>query len=58
MKLMQGRKETLENVVVKPNLEGRKTIGNVEVHHNGLSFVSTKGYRVEIPFSNMKHAFF
>jgi nucleosome binding factor SPN SPT16 subunit len=58
LKHMQGRKETLENVVVKPNLEGRKTIGNLEIHHNGISYVSTKGYRVDVPFSNIKHAFF
>jgi nucleosome binding factor SPN SPT16 subunit len=53
-----GRRETLENVVIKPNLEGRKTIGNLEIHKNGISYVSTKGYRVDCPFSNIKHAFF
>jgi nucleosome binding factor SPN SPT16 subunit len=58
LQMIQGRKETLENVVIKPNLEGRKTFGNLEVHKNGVSYVSTKGFRVDIPFSNMKHAFF
>jgi nucleosome binding factor SPN SPT16 subunit len=56
--MISGRKETLENVVIKPNLEGRKTIGNLEIHKNGVSYVSAKGFRVDIPFSNMKHAFF
>jgi nucleosome binding factor SPN SPT16 subunit len=45
-------------VVIKPNLEGRKTIGDLEIHKNGVSYVSAKGFRVDIPFSNMKHAFF
>lgn len=58
LQMINGRRETLENVVVKPNLEGRKTIGNLEIHKNGVSYVSTKGIRVDCPFSNMKHAFF
>lgn len=58
LQTLSGRRETLENVVVKPNLEGRKTIGNLELHHNGLRYNSTKGIKVDIPFSNMKHAFF
>jgi len=32
LQTITGRKETLENVVIKPNLEGRKTIGNLELH--------------------------
>jgi nucleosome binding factor SPN SPT16 subunit len=48
----------LENVIIKPNLEGRKTIGNLELHQNGLRYVSTKGLKVEIPFGHIKHSFF
>ena len=44
--------------MVKPNLEGRKTIGNLELHQNGLRYGSAKGFKVDIPFSNIKHAFF
>lgn len=58
LQILPGRRETLENVVVKPNLEGRKTMGNLELHQNGLRYSSTKGIKVDIPFSNMKHAFF
>lgn len=54
----QGRREMLENVVIKPTLEGRKTIGNLEVHQNGVRYASSKGAKVDIPFSNIKHAFF
>ena len=58
LQVLQGRKECLENVVIKPNLEGRKTIGNLELHQNGVRYGSTKGYKVDILFSNIKHAFF
>jgi hypothetical protein len=27
-----GKKDFLENVIIKPNLEGKKTIGNLELH--------------------------
>lgn len=55
---MPGRRETLDNVIIKPNLESRKTVGSLEIHKNGLSYGSTKGARVDIVFSNIKHAFF
>lgn len=37
---------------------GKKTIGNLEVHQNGVRFASQKGHSVDVTFSNMKHAFF
>ena len=55
---IQGRKDMLENVVIKPTLEGRKTIGNLEIHSNGIRYASSKGLKVDITFSNIKHAFF
>lgn len=55
---MQGRREVLENVVIRPTVEGRKTIGNLEIHQNGVRYASSKGLKVDIPFSNIKHAFF
>ena len=58
LQMISGRRDVLENVIIKPNLEGRKSIGNLEIHKNGVSYVSTKGFRLDIPFSNMKHAFF
>ena len=55
---IKGKKETLENVVIRPNIVGKKTVGNLEIHQNGCRFVSNKGHNVDIPFSNVKHAFF
>jgi nucleosome binding factor SPN SPT16 subunit len=38
--LKTSRKEQLDNLVIRPNLEGKKTLGNLEIHTNGLRFVS------------------
>jgi nucleosome binding factor SPN SPT16 subunit len=56
--LKSGRKEQLDNLVIRPNLVGKKTLGNLEIHQNGLRFSSHKGERVDICFSNIKHCFF
>ena len=53
-----GRRDALENVIIKPNLEGKKTIGNLELHQNGVKYVSTKGLKVDILFEQVKHAFY
>jgi nucleosome binding factor SPN SPT16 subunit len=58
LQLIKGKKESLENLVIRPNIVGKKTIGNLEIHQNGVRFVSGKGHTIDIPFSNIKHAFF
>lgn len=55
---IKGKKEVLENLVIRPNIVGKKTIGNLEIHQNGVRFLSTKGHQVDIAFSNVKHAFY
>jgi len=37
---MKGRKEILENLVIRPNIVGKKTVGNLEIHQNGVRFAS------------------
>lgn len=37
------RKEILDNLVIRPNLVGRKTIGTLEINQNGVRFQSNKG---------------
>jgi nucleosome binding factor SPN SPT16 subunit len=56
--LIKGKKELLENLVIRPNIVGKKTVGQLEVHQNGVRFISQKGHSVDIAFSNIKHAFF
>lgn len=58
LKPISGRREMLENVTIKPNLEGKKSIGNLELYANGVRYVSTKGLKLDIPFTLIKHAFF
>jgi len=53
-----ARKEVLDGLVIRPNLSGKKTVGGLEIHQNGVRFTSTKGARVDICFSNVKHVFF
>lgn len=44
--------------MIKPNIIGKKTTGNLEIHQNGVRFTSQKGHNIDITFSNVKHAFF
>ena len=30
--MIKGKKETLENLVIRPNITGKKTLGNLEIH--------------------------
>lgn len=53
-----ARKEQLDNLVIRPNISGKKTIGNLEIHQNGMRFSSSKNEKVDVCFSNVKHAFF
>lgn len=48
----------LKDVKFRPVLSGRKTMGTLELHENGLKFVSTKSETVDIFFSDIKQAFF
>lgn len=38
-----SRRDQLDNLVIRPNLVGKKTVGNLEIHQNGLRYSSTKG---------------
>ena len=56
--MKSGRREVHANLVIRPNLVGRKSIGSLETHQNGVRFQSTKGQKVDIVFSNVKHLFY
>lgn len=40
LQTIKGKKEVLENLVIRPNIVGKKTVGNLEVHQNGVRFQS------------------
>ena len=45
----------LADIFMRP---GKKQVGVIEAHENGLRFSSNKGAKIEIMYSNIKHAFF
>ena len=54
-----GRKPiNLENVFVRPGLDGKRVAGEVEIHQNGLRYNDHRGSQIDILFSNIKHLFF
>ena len=48
----------LDGLVIRPNLLGKKTVGNLTIHRNGVRFSTNKGQHVDVCFSNIKHCFF
>lgn len=50
----------LDNVFLRPAMEGKRVPGKVEIHQNGVRYQSPLNphQRVDILFSNVKHLFF
>eukprot|EP00475_Leptophrys_vorax_P036961 TRINITY_DN6319_c0_g1_i1.p2 TRINITY_DN6319_c0_g1~~TRINITY_DN6319_c0_g1_i1.p2 ORF type:complete len:680 (-),score=232.40 TRINITY_DN6319_c0_g1_i1:5681-7720(-) len=49
----------LKDLQVRPKLPGKKkNTGTLEAHVNGLRFSTTTGVKIDILYSNIKHAFF
>jgi len=56
--MVHGKPPRLQNLSIRPNLGGRKTTGTLEAHTNGFRFITSKKGKVDIIYSNIKHAFF
>ncbi|XP_065915341.1 FACT complex subunit SPT16-like [Dysidea avara] len=48
----------LKDLYMRPVLGSRRIQGSLEAHTNGLRYTTLKGDRVDILYSNIKHAFF
>lgn len=50
----------LDNIFIRPGLEGKRVAGKVEIHQNGIRYQSplSTQQRVDILFSNIRHLFF
>merc|ERR1719163_718084 len=48
----------LQGLSVRPHLSGRKSQGTLEAHKNGLRFTSSKNERLDVLYSNIKHAIY
>jgi nucleosome binding factor SPN SPT16 subunit len=61
LQVVQGRRPLrLGDVFVRPGLEGKRYSGDLEIHVNGLRYLSSvrSDQKVDILFSNIKHLFF
>lgn len=56
--ILKGRKIFLNDLTIRPNITGKKTVGVLEAHTNGFRFMSNKGEKVDIIYKNIKHALF
>ncbi|KAG8964979.1 FACT complex subunit spt16 [Tulasnella sp. 419] len=48
----------LQEVFVRPALDGKRLPGELEIHVNGVRYVSPLGQKIDILFNNIKHLFF
>lgn len=50
----------LDNVFIRPGMEGKRVPGKLEIHQNGIRYQSplSTQQRVDILFSNVRHLFF
>ncbi|KAI4145361.1 MAG: hypothetical protein L6R39_003823 [Caloplaca ligustica] len=56
---VRSRKPTrLENIFVRPALDGKRISGELEIHQNGLRYVDHRNNKIDVLFSNVKHLFF
>ncbi|KAL3953135.1 hypothetical protein ACCO45_013078 [Purpureocillium lilacinum] len=60
MEIRNRRPAVLDNVYIRPAMEGKRVPGKVEIHQNGIRYQSPLNaqHRVDVLFSNIKHLFF
>jgi nucleosome binding factor SPN SPT16 subunit len=60
VEIRNRRPAVLDNVYIRPAMEGKRVPGKVEIHQNGIRYQSplNASHRVDILFSNVKHLFF
>jgi len=58
IRIKDQRVPRLQEVTMRPPLSGRKSIGALEAHQNGLRFTSSKAETLDILYDNIKHAIY
>lgn len=56
--MIKGKKNFLNDVIIRPNITSKKTSGLIEAHQNGFRFTSNRGDKIDIIYKNIKHALF
>lgn len=54
---------TMTDLSIRPALEGKRVLGNLEIHSNGVRYTTSHSHhgvsqRVDVLFNNVKHLFF
>lgn len=57
-KIKDQRIPRLQEVTMRPQLSGRKCVGTLEAHQNGMRFVSSRNEVLDVMYNNVKHAIF
>ncbi|OIW28924.1 SPT16-domain-containing protein [Coniochaeta ligniaria NRRL 30616] len=60
VEIRNRRPAVLDNVFIRPAMEGKRVPGKLEIHQNGIRYQSplSTQQRVDILFSNVRHLFF
>ncbi|KAL2257375.1 hypothetical protein VTK26DRAFT_253 [Humicola hyalothermophila] len=60
IEIRNRRPAVLDNVFIRPAMEGKRVPGKIEIHQNGIRYQSplSTTQRVDILFSNVRHLFF
>lgn len=58
IRIKDQRVPRLQEVTIRPQLSGKKCIGTLEAHQNGLRFTSSKAETLDVMYANIKHAIF
>ncbi|KAJ6500436.1 FACT complex subunit SPT16 [Mycena sanguinolenta] len=58
VELKSRRPAKMPDAFIRPALDGKRLAGEVEIHQNGVRYLSPNGQKVDILFSNVKHLFF
>jgi nucleosome binding factor SPN SPT16 subunit len=58
IRIKDQRVPRLQEITVRPQISGRKCIGTLEAHQNGLRFTSSKAEILDVMYANIKHAIF
>ena len=58
VRIKDQRIPRLQDIYMRPQISGRKCIGILEAHQNGLRYVSSKGEEICVMYPNVKHAIY
>jgi len=58
IRIKDQRVPRLQDLTMRPTMTGRKCVGTLEAHQNGLRFTSVKQEILDILYDNVKHAIY